>query len=347
MNTDIIQEDLERAQKVVNDAAKGLEGGHLLITGGAGFIGSYVVDFVHHLNTALLSEPAKITVIDNFITGIPENLKHLKDKITLISHDIIKPIEIKEDITHMIHAASIASPLFYRKHPLETMDVNVIGTRNMLELARKKGPKSFMFLSTSEIYGDPDPKHIPTKEDYRGFVSCCGPRACYDESKRYGETMCAVFHERYGLPIKTTRMFNVYGPRLSLEDKRVIPDFIKNVREDKDIIMFSDGSPTRSFCYISDSVAGHFLVLLKGAEGEAYNIGNDKEEISMRQLAQTVIDVSGKPLKVVFDKSEDEHYLTDNPLRRCPDITKLKQLGYDPKVMLKEGLARTMKWHSS
>ena len=259
------------------------------------------------------------------------------------------------DFEYIIHAASIASPMYYRKYPIETMDANVQGLRYLLDYCKDQKDKGtpvegFLFYSTSEIYGDPQPENIPTPETYRGNVSCTGPRACYDESKRYGETLCVNFAQQYDLPIKTARPFNNYGPGLKITDKRVLPDFARDVLNGKDIVMLSDGSPTRTFCYITDAITGYYKVLVKGRPGEAYNIGVEVPEISMATLSDKVValgtDLFGYEGQVVRQESEDKEYLTDNPNRRCPIITKAREeLAYAPKVEVDEGLRRTMIWY--
>uniref|UniRef100_UPI001ABAA1D9 NAD-dependent epimerase/dehydratase family protein n=1 Tax=Aetokthonos hydrillicola TaxID=1550245 RepID=UPI001ABAA1D9 len=260
------------------------------------------------------------------------------------------------DFDYIIHAASIASPIYYRKHPIETMDANVNGLRHLLEFAlkRKRAGKpvsGFLYYSTSEIYGDPTPENIPTPETYRGHVSCTGPRACYDESKRYGETLCVNFAHQYDLPIAIARPFNNYGPGLKISDRRVLPDFARDVFAGRDIIMLSDGSATRTFCYITDAIVGYFKILVIGRKGESYNIGTDKPEISMAQLAESVAQLARKQWgyagSVVRKVSSDKNYLVDNPTRRCPMIDKARtDLGYEPTISFEEGIERSLVWYS-
>ena len=235
------------------------------------------------------------------------------------------------------------------------MDANINGLRNLLEYTKKqkdgKHPvEGFLFYSSSEIYGDPSPENIPTPEDYRGFVSCTGPRSCYDESKRYGETLCVNFAQQYDVPIKMARPFNNYGPGLKITDTRVLPDFAKNIFAGKDIVMFSDGTPTRTFCYSADAIVGYYKVLVKGRQGESYNIGVEKPEIAIYDVAQKMTslahDLFGYKGKVIRGVSSEANYLTDNPNRRCPIIKKARtELGYNPTILLDEGLRRTMLWY--
>jgi nucleoside-diphosphate-sugar epimerase len=237
------------------------------------------------------------------------------------------------------------------------MDANVNGLRTLLEYcklqrARPNPVEGFLFYSSSEIYGDPDPDNIPTSETYRGNVSCTGPRACYDESKRYGETLCVNFTRQYDLPIKAARPFNNYGPGLKISDRRVIPDYARDVLAGRDIVMLSDGSPMRTFCYAADAIVGYYKILVRGRPGEAYNIGVETPEISMRDLAERIAkfgrELFGYQGRVVYQASTDPDYLVDNPNRRCPVIAKARaDLGYDPKVALDEGLRRSLIWYSA
>ncbi|MGH9896755.1 MAG: NAD-dependent epimerase/dehydratase family protein, partial [bacterium] len=214
-----------------------------------------------------------------------------------------------------------------------------------------RAPTGFLFYSSSEIYGDPTPENIPTPETYRGNVSCTGPRACYDESKRFGETLAVNFARVHDLPITIVRPFNNYGPGMKINDGRVIADFCRSVLEARDIDMFSDGSPTRTFCYVADAVIGYYRALLLGEPGESYNIGTDSPEISMRGLAETVV-AAGQGLfgyegRVQLTPNPEADYLTDNPNRRCPDLTKAKsELGYSPAISLEEGISRTLQWYA-
>ncbi len=343
----VILEDIEVIYNDLKDCLKFIEGTTWLISGGAGFLGSYFLDLLNYCNENVFSLPCKVICIENFLSGTPERIKHLNNNeyIKIINADIVKPIQVNGDIDYVIHAASIASPTFYRKYPIETIEANVLGLKNLLDFGRNKSIKSFLFFSTSEIYGDPTKENIPTPEDYNGNVSCTGPRACYDESKRLGETLAVNYYRQYGLPVKIVRPFNIYGPGLRLEDKRVIPDFCSDALYRKKISIFSDGSPTRSFCYVRDALSGFMASLLSDHNGEAFNIGNDEMEVSIVYLAETIAQIVGD-VEVVYSKSNEIDYLTDNPQRRCPNLSKAKTLlSYDPKVGLENGLRRTLKWY--
>ena len=216
----------------------------------------------------------------------------------------------------------------------------------MLDLARQHSSESLLYFSTSEIYGDPPPNEIPTKETYNGNVSCLGPRACYDESKRVGETLSAIYAQQFHVPVKIIRPFNNYGPGLRLADGRVLPDFSRDALNDRDIVLYSDGSPTRTFCYSSDALTGYLLALLSTHNGEPFNIGTEEPEISMRDVATQLLRVAGSSRKVVYQVSQEADYLTDNPNRRCPDISKARNLlGYSPNVSLEKGLGRMLEWY--
>jgi UDP-glucuronate decarboxylase len=298
-----------------------------------------------------------VTVHDNFLRGVPRWLRDLDDPaLRLVERDVLAPLPADEPrFDHIIHAASVASPIYYRKHPIETMDANVGGLRLLLDHAAERAStdqpvRGLLFFSTSEIYGDPDPANIPTPETYRGHVSCTGPRACYDESKRFGETLCVNFARERGVPVTIARPFNNYGPGLRIDDRRVLPDFARDVLAGRDIVMLSDGRATRTFCYVMDAVDGYYRILTSGRPGEPYNIGADQPEISMRELADRVTAIghrlTGFDGRVVVRTSDDPDYLTDNPNRRCPEIDKARsELGYEPEVDLDDGLERALRWY--
>lgn len=356
---DVVQSDLDYICTCLVGEFAALTGKELLITGGAGFLGYYLVKSVLHWNNQHPGiAPVKITIFDNYIRGIPAWLTELKSdrNLTLLKHDVRHPLPVgMGDFEYIIHAASIASPTYYRKYPIETMDANVNGLRYLLEycVQKKMAHKpvaGFLFFSTSEIYGDPTPTNIPTPETYRGNISCTGPRACYDESKRYGETLCVNFAQRYDVPIKIARPFNNYGPGLKITDRRVLPDFARDVLNGHDIIMLSDGSPTRTLCYIADAVVGYYKILVRGRAGEAYNIGVETPEISMANLAERVVNLArelfGYQGRVVHQESTDKAYIVDNPNRRCPIIAKARvELGYNPTISIDEGLRRSLIWY--
>jgi UDP-glucuronate decarboxylase len=357
---DIINEDLRYINNYLSEELACLAGKKILITGGAGFLGYYLIQSLLYWNSSgKSSQQIDVTVYDNYIRGVPKWLSNLEadPNLHLVRHDITNPLpEPMPFFSFIIHAASIASPTYYRKYPIQTMDANVNGLRLLLEYARHqkmqgRQVEGFLYYSTSEIYGDPTPDAIPTPETYRGNVSCTGPRACYDESKRYGEALCVNFAQQYGLPVKVARPFNNYGPGLKITDKRVLPDFARDIFAGRDITMHSDGSPTRTFCYIADAIVGYYKILVKGKPGEAYNIGVEKPEISMAGLVEKVIATAGELFgytgRVRYLASDEADYLIDNPNRRCPLIAKARQeLGYNPQIDIDEGLRRSLIWYN-
>jgi len=317
-----------------------------LLTGCAGFLGFYFAHFFAHYKEDLNIK--EVIGLDNFLLGYPKWLKDMNESgdLTLHKFDVINDdianIPGIESATYIYHMASVASPVFYRKYPIETMDANIWGLRGLLDFFKERPIKGLVFFSSSEIYGDPTPENIPTSEDYRGNVSCLGPRACYDEAKRFGETMCYLYNQRYNMPITIIRPFNNYGPGMRLNDKRVPADFASAVLENKNIVMFSDGTPTRAFCYISDAITGYLKVLLYD-RFEAFNIGMDYPEISIRELAEIYkkagIENFGYKGTTQFSEAEDKAYLENNPNRRCPNIEKARKLlRYNPQVVVQDGV---------
>lgn len=320
----------------------------ILITGCGGFLGYYFMNFFAAKAEQLGIK--RIIGLDNFMLGYPTWVERLSQSPLFEIHkfDIIKDkidtVEGADEADFIIHMASIASPVFYRQYPIETLDANIWGLRSLLDYYCRKSVKGFLFYSSSEIYGNPDAAHVPTPEEYYGYVCATGPRACYDESKRFGETMCMLFAQKYGMPIGVARPFNNYGPGMRINDKRVPADFALAVKEDHDIEILSNGSPTRTFCYISDAINGYLKVMLHG-KYDYFNIGIEKPEISISQLAEIYVEagkeVFGYKGKVVYAKSADKQYLTNNPQRRCPNIDKARSiLGYSPSVSVEDGVKR-------
>jgi nucleoside-diphosphate-sugar epimerase len=356
----ILDEDLDQICADLASEFGEMSGGRLLVTGGGGFLGYYLVQSVLHWNDKhSAGEAIRVVVYDNYARGVPDWLVALgrRPDVELRRQDVIEPLP--KDMGHfdwIVHAAGIASPIYYRAQPLKCIDANINGLRNLLDYAAAerdagRALKGFLFYSSSEIYGDPDPSAIPTPETYRGNVSCTGPRACYDESKRFGETLSVVYAKHEGLPVRIARPFNNYGPGLKITDGRVIPDFASDIFAGRNIVMLSDGSPKRTFCYATDAVTGYFKVLVRGGNGEAYNIGIDKPEISMAELANLAIkaarDLFGYRGKVILGNSAETDYLVDNPNRRCPVIDKARaDLGFDPKVSIDDGIYRSLIWYS-
>jgi UDP-glucuronate decarboxylase len=356
----VVAEDLDAITGALRDELAQVAGTHVLITGGAGFLGYYLLNTLDHFNKSASSaaEHISVTVFDNFARGVPSWLTRI-DASPLIDvrrHDVTAALPEDQHPDWIVHAAGIASPIYYRLHPLETIDANIDGLRRILDHCRRRVEtadpvRGVLFFSSSEIYGDPGPDAIPTPEDYRGNVSCTGPRACYDESKRFGETLCVTYARQYGVPVSMARPFNNYGPGLKLNDRRVIPDFARDVLAGRDIVMLSAGTSTRTFCYAADAITGYFKVLIRGRPGEPYNIGSESPEVSMSELAERIAaiarELNGYQGTVRHARSEDPDYLVDNPERRSPSIEKARrELGYDPQISLESGLERTLAWYT-
>lgn len=356
LDSNLVEEnDLQYILKKAKKEFEILGGNTMLFTGANGFLGYYFIKSILTWNEIYPNKKINVYALDIYKSGVPKWLSK-KDNLKIIKKDITKfKPTIKQNFDYVVHAASIASPIFYRQYPIETINANVQGLYNVLDYMVKKSKtknpvKGMLFFSSSEIYGDPTKGNIPTPETYRGNVSCTGPRACYDESKRFGETLCVNFSKVHNLPIKIARPFNNYGPGLRVTDGRVIPDFANDILQNKNITLLSEGSPTRTFCYITDAIVGYIKVLIKGIPSESYNIGVPKPEISMYDLAEKMQIIAAKQLgysgKIIRKKSGDKNYLTDSPNRRCPEISKAKKdLKFSPEIQLNEGLLKTLVWY--
>lgn len=346
MHNRIVEEDVKKIVQQISHIAGKLSGKTVLITGGAGFLGNYLILTLDYLNRHILEKPCRIISIDNFITGI-NYLMAEGPTFKPIKHDMRFPIKIDEPVHFIIHAAGIASPKFYRIHKIETLDVGMLGTKHMLELAKEKNVESFMFFSSSEVYGDPEPHMVPTAETYNGNVSCTGPRSNYDESKRIGEALCVAYHDVHNIPVKMVRPFNVYGPGMREDDERVIPNFVSNAFKGEPVMVYGHGNQSRTFCYITDATVGFFKVLLSNENREAFNVGFDQQEISMIELAQIFSDIMNGQVKMKRGMSSNDAYGSADPKRRCPDLDKIRtKLGYNPTVSLDEGMQRFVVWAS-
>ena len=340
----LLKSDIAEIVDRLGDDAQKFAGKTVLLTGSRGFLGRYFMEVFGALNSGALSEPVKLVAMDNMITAGKEGAQ-VPDlaNVEFIQHDVTQDFEWDRELDYVIHAAGIASPYYYRAYPLETLEVAITGTRKMLELAEAHDAR-FVFFSSSEIYGDPDPKHVPMAESYRGNVSCQGPRACYDESKRVGETLCYIFHGTNGTHTNTIRPFNVFGPGMQETDYRVLPNFASRVKGGLPLHVYGTGNQTRTFCYITDAIVGFLQVVLKGVAGEAYNIGNPEPEISMLELVKRIEKVSSRLVDYNLVEYPDS-YPNDEPNRRAPDIRKAHlQLDYTPKVDLDDGLKRFLDW---
>ena len=301
-----------------------------VVTGGAGFLGS-------HLTDRLLAEGFRVIGVDNFITGNPANLEHLKTNpnYSFIEQDVTKYLEIPGEVNIVFHFASPASPIDYLELPIQTLKVGSLGTHNALGLAKAKGA-AFLIASTSECYGDP--LVHPQTEEYWGNVNPIGPRGVYDEAKRFAEAMTMAYHRYHKVDTKIVRIFNTYGPRMRLKDGRVVPAFIGEALRNEPISVFGDGSQTRSFCYCSDLIDGIYK-LSQSDFHEPVNIGNPNE-LTIKEFAERIIRITGSKSKLTFQPLP-----TDDPKQRRPDITRAWQrLGWKPVVDLETGLTETIEW---
>ena len=303
---------------------------NIVITGGSGFVGSYLCE-------KLINDGHKIIVIDNLLTGSTENINDLLDNenFSFIEHDVQDHIEIEDKVDYVLHFASAASPKAYTEHPVNTLKAGSVGTINTLGLAKKHSAE-YLLASTSEVYGDP--LISPQNEEYWGNVNPNGERSMYDEAKRFAEAAVATYSRSYGLKTKIVRIFNTYGPRMQLNDGRVVTNFIVQALRNENITIYGDGRQTRSFSYVEDTVAG-IISLMNSTEYDVFNIGNPNE-MTVGQLAEKIIKLT--------DSTSEIKYLelpNDDPKQRKPDITKAKtKLNWEPKVNLDEGLAKTITW---
>jgi dTDP-glucose 4,6-dehydratase len=303
----------------------------ILVTGGAGFVGSHLCD-------ALIARGDEVIAVDNLCTGRLENIAHLHDdpRFTFVRADVSKELAVDGRVDGILHFASPASPPEYLEMPLETLDVGSLGTRNALDLARRDDAR-FLVASTSEIYGDPGVH--PQPESYNGNVDPTGPRAVYDESKRFAETLTMTYQRLYAVRTSIVRIFNTYGPRLRPADGRVVSNFLVQALDGKPLTIYGDGTQTRSFCYVDDEVRG-ILALFDSDLADPVNIGNPREH-TMLELADIVREVTSSTSEIVF-----EPLPVGDPTRRRPDITRARTLlGWQPEIELRDGLARTRDWY--
>jgi dTDP-glucose 4,6-dehydratase len=304
-------------------------GERALVTGGAGFLGSHLCD-------ALLAEGYSVVAVDNLLTGRPENLKHLSNesRFEFRELDICDPFDCGK-VDYVFHFASPASPVDYSVHGIATLKVGSLGTFNALEMARKYSAK-YLISSTSECYGDP--LEHPQKETYWGNVNPIGPRSVYEESKRFSEAVTVAYRRYHKVDTRIVRIFNTYGPRMQLNDGRVVPNFMKQALRGQDLTVYGDGGQTRSFCYVSDEIDG-FIRLAKSGEPGPINIGNPRE-FTILECAQIVLAVTGSKSRIVYEPLPQ-----DDPKQRCPDITKARQLlAWEPTVQLEEGLKLSLEY---
>jgi dTDP-glucose 4,6-dehydratase len=300
----------------------------ILVTGAAGFLGS-------HLCESLLEEGYEVIGMDNRVSGRAENLDNIlyHECFTYHDHDVTEFIHVDGGLDAVLHLASLASPVFYREHPIKTLKVGALGTHKTLGLAKEKNA-TYLFTSTSEVYGDPEVN--PQPEDYRGNVDPYGPRSCYDESKRYGESLVRAYRDEHDLDVRVARIFNTYGSRMRLDDGRVIPNFMKQAFTGQDLTVYGDGSQTRSFCHVDDVIDGLVSLLESGIETPV-NLGNPDER-TIQELAEAIIDVTGSDSGITHEPLPPQ-----DPEVRQPDITKARaELNWKPDIQLRDGLQQSM-----
>jgi dTDP-glucose 4,6-dehydratase len=300
----------------------------ILVTGAAGFLGS-------HLCESLIEDGHEVIGMDNLVSGRTENLDPIfyHDRFTYYEHDVTEFIHVSGNLDWILHLASLASPVFYQRNPIKTLKVGALGTHKTLGLAKEKDA-SYLFASTSEVYGDPEVH--PQPEDYRGNADPFGPRSCYDESKRYGESLVRAYRDQHDINVRVARIFNTYGPRMRQDDGRVIPTFIRQAMHDEPLTVHGDGSQTRSFCYVSDLIDG--LKALMDADVQTpVNLGNP-EEWSIQKLAELIIEVTDSDSKTVYDDRPEQ-----DPEVRKPDLTKARRvMSWEPQVKLRTGIEYTI-----
>ena len=320
----------------------------ILISGASGFLPAYLVETLMHVNQ--LNKNANIKII-----GLVRNITKAKkrfiqyeysDQLQFLVQDVCDEINIDSKIDFIIHAASQASPKFYGKDPVGTINANVIGTINLLQLAKRNNVEKFLYFSSSEVYGNLNEEDIPTKEDKFGSIDPCNVRSCYSEGKRAGEVICISWKHQYNIPVIIVRPFHTYGPGMDLNDGRVYADFIKNIVNNEHIEMKSDGTAIRAFCYISDATIAFIKIMLDGSIGSSYNVGNDKCVISVFDLAKTLLELyPEKKLKILNVNQNDSNYISSLIFKSIPNIEKLKKINCLPVVSIENGFKRTIDYY--
>lgn len=343
----IIVEDIEEIVAATSVDWDIFANKRVLITGASGFLPAYLVETLLYLNLTRnldVSITALVRNRENFEKRFAHHLDN--PNLTVLVQDVSKPISLAFPHHFIIHAASQASPKYYGVDPVGTLSANVLGTMQLLELARNHPVISFLYFSSGEVYGET--QCVPTRESDYGYIDPTSVRSCYAESKRMGENMCVSWHAQYQVPTKIVRPFHTYGPGMKLDDGRVYADFVRDVVESRSIVVKSAGTAVRAFCYLADATAGFFTVLLKGADGVPYNVGNSQAEISVLDLAGLLVDLfPEKQLRVVKEVFQaDNGYLQSPISRNCPDISRINALGWKPKTSLADGFKRTIESYS-
>lgn len=340
----IILEDLNQ---IINEPIEWsrFSGKTILISGANGFLPAYMIEtLLFLLYKGIINNTKILALVRNIKKAETRFSNYLANsELEFIVQDVCDPINIDRNIDFIIHAASQASPKFYGIDPVGTLSANTLGTINLLKLAQKNSIESFLYFSSSEVYGIVDETKIPIKETDFGYIDPANVRSCYAESKRMGETICVSWLHQYGIPIKIVRPFHTYGPGMQLDDGRVYADFISDIVNNRNIVMKSDGLAKRSFCYLSDATIAFFKILLDGKEGEAYNVGNPDNEISIINLAYELVALfPEKGIQVLKKDEQNKGYLKSSVTRNSPNLTKINNLGWTPKTDIKDGFFKTI-----
>ena len=314
----------------------------ILITGANGFLPAYLVESFLSLDKTYNTKI--IAIVRNKQKANNRFKNYMTDaNLEIIEHDVCNEFNYNHKIDFIIHAASQASPKYYKVDPVGTLNANVLGTINMLKLAQTKSVESFLYFSSGEVYGEVKDEFMPIKEDTFGYLNPALVRSCYGESKRMGETICVSYFAQYGIKAKIVRPFHTYGPGMALDDGRVYADFVANIIKDQNIILNSDGKAKRAFCYLTDATIGFLTVLVNGENGEAYNLGNPQEEYSILELANILVNLyPEKKIEVILNKTINADYLKSTITRNSPNIDKLKKLNWNPTVTIEKGFKRTV-----
>ena len=340
----IILEDLKLITDEAIDWGR-FTGKTILVSGANGFLPAYMVETLLYLiNKNSIHDTKILALVRNIEKAKARFADYLDNKhLHFIVQDVCDPIDIKDKVDFIIHAASQASPKYYGIDPVGTLSANTIGTMNLLKLAQRNSIESFLYFSSAEVYGTPDEAKIPTSELDYGYLDPTDVRSCYAESKRMGENICVSWLHQFGIPVKIVRPFHTYGPGMALDDGRVYADFISDVVNNRNIVMKSEGLAMRSFCYIADATIAFFRVLLNGKEGEAYNVGNPDCEISIVNLAHKLLALfPEKELEVLKISKQDQVYLNSTVMRSCPDISRINGLGWSPGTDINDGFYKTI-----
>jgi UDP-glucuronate decarboxylase len=344
MRNRVVEEDLARITSA-DLPWHTFEGKTVLISGANGFLPAYIVETLLYLNEIHGPRTKIVGLVRSKQKAISRfNVYQGRDDLEFIVQDVCHPILTTKKVDFVIHAASQSSPKYFGKDPVGTMSANLLGTHNLLSFAKENNSEGFLFFSTGEVYGEVEMANIPTKETEYGYLDPATVRSCYAESKRAAETMCIAWFHQFGVPAKIVRPFHTYGPGMSLDDGRVFSDFVADIVGNNDIVMRSDGSAKRAFCYLADATLGFLTVLLNGENGQAYNVGNENAEVTVLDLARRLAALfPSKGLNVVTHTDVDrEGYLKSGITRSCPDTSKIRALGWKPITPIEAGFRRTI-----